>query len=65
MGAVEPLLGIVREELETKLETRITFDLTNLWAHDLQGRAVAFQKMIQGGMAIPDAVAASGLAVDE
>ena len=65
MGAVEPLLGIVREELETKLETEIAFDLTGLWAHDLQGRAQAFQKMIQGGMALPDAVAASGLAVDE
>lgn len=61
MGAVEPLLEIVKEELETKLETEIAFDLKNLWAHDLQGRAAAFQKMIQGGMAIPEAVAASGL----
>lgn len=63
MGAVEPLLGVVKEELEKKLETTISFDLTNLWAHDLQGRAVAFQKMVQGGMPIPEAVAASGLAV--
>ena len=47
----------VRDELDPE----IAFDLTNLWAHDIQGRAVAFQKMVQGGMAIPEAVAASGL----
>ena len=61
MGAVEPLLGVVREELETKLETEITFDLGGLWAHDLQGRATAFQKMVASGMALDEAVAASGL----
>ena len=64
MGAVEPLLEIVKAELEKKLETKISFDLSGLWAHDLQGRAVAFQKMIAGGMALPEAVAASGLAVE-
>ena len=61
MGAVEPLLEMVIEELEAKLETRISFDLTGLWAHDLQGRATAFQKMVAGGMALDAAVAASGL----
>ena len=61
MGAVEPLLEIVGEELERKLETTISFDLTGLWAHDLQGRASAFQKMVQGGMALEQAAAASGV----
>ena len=61
LGAVEPLIEIVVEELEKKLETRIYFDLKNLWAHDLQGRAVAFQKMVAAGMALDAAVAASGL----
>ena len=61
MGAVEPLLGIFREELERKLETRIDFDLTGLWAHDLQGRAAAFQKMVQGGMDLAKAAGVSGL----
>lgn len=65
MGAVEPLLEIVKEELEAKLESTISFDLTNLWAHDLQGRAVAFQKMVAGGMALDEAVAASGLMAGE
>ena len=31
MGSVEPLLGIVGEEIEAKLETRVTFDLSSLW----------------------------------
>ena len=65
MGAVEPLLDIVGEELERKLETKIAFDLTKLWAHDLQGRASAFAKMVQGGMAIETAAAASGVLNDE
>ena len=53
------------EELETKLETEISFDLSKLWAHDLQGRAAAFQKMIAGGMALDAAVAASGLMIGD
>ena len=31
MGGVEPLLAIVGQELEAKLETRVTFDLSSLW----------------------------------
>ena len=61
MGAVEPLLELVVEELERKLETDIAFDLSGLWAHDLQGRAASFQKLIAGGMELERAVAASGL----
>lgn len=61
MLSVEPLLSQVREELETKLETEIAFDLKNLWGHDLQGRAASFKAMVQGGMALEKAVAASGL----
>ena len=64
LGSVEPFLDMVKEELETKLETQVSFDLTNLWAHDLQGRASAFQKLIAGGMALEQAVAASGLMSD-
>ena len=61
MGAVEPLLEIVVEEMQAKLETKITFDLSGLWAHDLAGRAASFQKLIAGGMELERAVAASGL----
>ena len=61
MGSVEPLLKVFGEECERKLETRIDFDLTGLWAHDLQGRAAAFQKMVQGGMDLAKAAGVSGL----
>ena len=61
MGAVEPLLGIVAVEIETKLERRVSFDLSSLWAHDLAGRAASFAKLVQGGMALDRAAALSGL----
>ena len=61
MGSVEPLLSIVREELEEKLEAEIHFDLSNLWAHDLAGRASAFQKLVAGGVGVTEALATSGL----
>ena len=61
MGSVEPLLGIVGEEIERKLETRVTFDLSALWAHDLAGRAAAFQKLVAGGVAVNEALVTAGL----
>ena len=61
MGSVEPLLGIVGEEIERKLETRVAFDLSALWAHDLAGRAAAFKGMVTAGMEIERAAALSGL----
>ena len=61
MGAVEPLLSQVADELSRKLETQISFDMSGLWAHDLAGRATAFQKMVAGGLDIERAAAASGV----
>ena len=61
MGSVEPLLAIVGEEVEAKLETRVTFDLSALWAHDLAGRASSFKAMVTAGMEIERAAALSGL----
>ena len=61
MGSVEPLLELVGQEVEAKLETRVTFDLSSLWAHDLAGRASSFKAMITGGMEIERAAALSGL----
>ena len=65
MGSVEPLLSIVRQELEEKLEVDVHFDLSNLWAHDLQGRASAFQKLVAGGVAVNEALATSGLLTED
>ena len=61
MGSVEPLLAIVGQELEAKLETRVSFDLSALWAHDLAGRASSFKAMVVAGMALDKAAALSGL----
>ena len=64
MGSVEPLLDIVGQEVERKLETRVTFDLSRLWAHDLAGRASSFKAMVTAGMEIERAAALSGLMTD-
>ena len=48
-------------EIEAKLETRVTFDLSRLWAHDLAGRAASFKAMVTAGMEIERAVSLSGL----
>ena len=63
MGSCEPLLAIVGEECERKLDMRVSFDLRRLWAHDLAGRASAFKAMVVGGMAVERAAALSGLTV--
>ena len=34
---------------------------TGLWAHDLQGRAAAFQKLVAGGVSVNEALTTSGL----
>ena len=65
MGSVEPLLRIVGQELSTKLETAVSFDLAGLWAHDLQGRASAFQRLVAGGVPVQEALATSGLLAEE
>ena len=61
MGSVEPLLAIVALEVEQKLETRVTFDLSSLWAHDLAGRAASFKAMVTAGMDVERAAGLSGL----
>lgn len=65
MLSVEPLLKTVKAELEVKLETSIEFDLTGLWAHDLQGRATSFQKLVAGSVSVNEALVTSGLMADD
>ncbi len=64
LGTVRPLARILETELTRKLEAdvRLKFDLYNV---DLQGRAAAFAKMVQGGMALDQAAAASGILVND
>ena len=43
----------------------LAFDFGSLWAHDLQGRATACAKLVQGGMALEKAAAVSGVLMEE
>ena len=61
MGSVEPLLAMLAIEVEAKLETRVEFDLSRLWAHDLAGRASSFKAMVTAGMDVERAASLSGL----
>ena len=65
LGSVEPLLATLAEEIEAKLDVRVTFDLRQLWAHDLVGRSSAFKRLVEGGMALDQAVASSGLMIED
>ena len=62
MGTCEPLSQRMAEELSRKLELpNLDFSFRSLWASDLVGRTQAFQRMVQSGMGIPEAAAASGI----
>ena len=60
LSTVLPLARILERELERRLETevRLRFDGYPL---DLQGRASAFKALVAGGVAVPEALATSGL----
>lgn len=60
-GSVAPLARCVEQELSAKLERTITLDFTALWAADVQGRARAFKSLVDGGMDIERAAAATGV----
>ena len=62
MGSVEPLSQRMAEELSRKLDLpSLDFRFRSLWASDLIGRTQAFQRLVQGGMGIQEAVSAAGI----
>ena len=62
MGSVEPLSQRMAEELTRKLDLpSLDFKFRSLWASDLIGRTQAFQRLVQGGMGIQEAVSAAGI----
>ncbi len=65
MGAVEGVAALVAAELRAKLPGQFRFDFAGLWAHDLQGRAVSFQKLIAGGLGVDEALMKAGLLAGE
>ena len=65
-GAIMPAAKLVASELSAKLEVQgLQFDFSDLMASDITGRARAFQSLVGGGMSLQDAVANSGLLVQD
>ena len=58
---VQPMARVLERELASKLEARVRLSFDRLYAHDLQGRATSFQKLVGGKMALTEALATSGL----
>ena len=64
-GILSPLGKLVEAELRAKLDEDIPLSWRELRASDLSGRARAMQSMVNGGMAVTDAVSVAGLMVQE
>ena len=62
---MQPLGRLLAGELSSKLEVDIGLDFPGLYAHDLAGRARAFQSMVGGGMDPAKAAGLSGLMEDD
>lgn len=57
-----PLARVVEAGLEARLETPVSLDMTGLYAHNLVGRASAFQRSRGGvGVSVAEALTTSGL----
>ena len=61
MGPLAGIARIIESEISDKLMTPVKFDFSGLWAHDIAGRAQAFNRLVQGGMSIEKAAGASGV----
>ena len=63
---VQPLARLLERELADKLDApEVGLSFEGLYAHDLQGRATAFQKLIAGGLPVQEALVTSGLIAGE
>lgn len=65
MASVEPVAKVLAVEASRALGESVSFSFQGLWAHDLQGRAAAFQRLVAGGMDPERAVRLSGLLVED
>ena len=62
MGSCEPVAKSWGVELASKLSVPgLTFSFSDLWAHDLIGRSQALKRMVESGMTLEAAAAASGI----
>ena len=64
LGTVLPLARILESELTAKLEAEVRLAFDN-YPMDLAGRAMAFQKLVAGGVSVTEALATAGLLSDD
>ena len=64
-GSVVPLSKRVEEELSKLSSERIILNFDELQASDISGRARAFQSLVGGGMDVDEALAVTGLVVND
>ncbi len=65
MTTLLPVSKLVLQELREKLDDTLTLGFEEVRSVDAQGRARAFASMVQGGMPMEQAVAASGLLISD
>ena len=63
-STLQPIADQISTEVSEKLQPAAKFDFEKLMASDVQGRARAFQSMVQSGMDLGQAAALSGLLID-
>ena len=64
LGTVLPLAHILEHELSAKLDAEVRLIFDN-HPTDLAGRAMAFQKLVAGGVDVTDALVTAGLLADD
>lgn len=64
-GTVQPLAGMLAEELSRVMARPVTLTFGGLFASDIAGRARAFQSMVGAGMELAQAAALSGLMAED
>ena len=64
LGTVLPLARILEAELTAKLEADVRLRFDN-YPMDLAGRAQAFQKLVAGGVPVPEALTTAGLLAED
>ena len=61
----QPYGDMIGTEAKRKLMADIRFGFDRLFASDIQGRARAFKSLVDGGISLQDAAAASGILIGD
>ena len=64
LSSVLPVAGLIEAELSARFEVGIRFGF-DMYATDIAGRAMAFQKLVAGGMSVEKAASVSGVLMSD